>query len=257
MEMRQLIFLLALAGSPAFSQTVFMGHHIGESVPQFLAAEPGLQSNKDSCRAAEPKAMTPAQIHALSKQDANALAEQVFANVLNSPDTQFRIKLKRLPNRGELEDLARQGMPITIDKRMPDVIATCHALLALTAPASSSPVLIQSLPNSRPRPIIWHFRNGSLFQIDIDFHGGDFTEVARDLSAKTATRPNENKEVDTPNLYGATLKVYRRATWLTPELYALLEDDEGVVDGQMHLSIISRADYDVWAQAHAKKSSLD
>jgi DNA-binding transcriptional regulator YiaG len=108
MAMRQLILLLVLAASPAFSQTVFMGHHIGESVPQFLAAEPGLQSNMDSCRAAEPKPMTPEQIHALSKQDANALAEQVFANVLNSPDTQVRIKLKRLPNRGEQQATANR-----------------------------------------------------------------------------------------------------------------------------------------------------
>lgn len=257
MVLRRFILPVVLAACPAFSQTVLMGHHIGESVSQFLAVEPDLYSKIDSCRVSEPKPMSPEQIHALSKQDAYALGQQVFATVLSSPDTKFRVKLKRSPNREELEDLARQGMPILIDKRMPDVIANCHSLLSLTAPASSSPVLIQSLPNSRPRPIVWHFRNGSLFQIDIDFHGADFAEVVKDISTKTASLPNGNKEVDTPNLYGATLKVYRKATWLTPELYALLEDDEGLVDGQMHLSVISRAEYDVWAKAHAKTSSLD
>ena len=257
MTLRRFIVPLMLAVCPAFSQTVFMGHHIGESASQFFAAEPGLESRVDSCRVSEPKPMTAEQIHALSKQDAYALGQQVFATVLSSPDTKYRVKWKRPPNRDELEDLAKQGMPIVIDKRMPDVTSLCHSLLSLATSASSSPVVIQSLPNSRPRPIIWHFRNAALFQMDIDFHGADFGEVVRDLSAKTDTHPNENKEVDTPNLYGATLRVYRRATWLTPELYALLEDDEGTVDGQMHLSVISRAEYDTWAKTHAKKGSLD
>jgi hypothetical protein len=257
MTLHKFTLLAVLAAGPALSQTVIMGHHIGETVPQFLAAEPGLQSRIDSCRSTEPKPMTPEQIHALSKHDVEALSQQVFEAVVNSPDTKYRVKLKRLPNRGDLEDLAKQGMPIVNDKRMPDVIAACHSLLALTAPASSSPVLVQSLPNSRPRPITWHFKNGTLFQIDIDFHRADFSEVANDLTAKTGVRPNENKEIDTPNLYGATLKVYRKATWLTPELYALLEDDEGISDGQMYVSVISRAEYDVWAKAHLRRGSLD
>src|SRR5262249_25281371 len=160
--------------------------------------------------------------------------QQVFATVLSSPDTKLHIKLKRLPNRGELEDLAKQGMPIVIDKRLPDVIATCHSLLALTAPAASSAILVQSLPNSRPRPITWHFQNGALSRIDIDFHGADFAAVANDFSAKTGAPPNESREVETPNLYGATLHVSRMATWLTPELYALLEDEEGLADGQIN-----------------------
>lgn len=255
MTLSRFILLSVLAACPAFSQTVIMGHHIGETTPQFLAAEPGLQSKIDSCRASEPKPMTPEQIHALSKQDANALAEQVFAANQLSPDSRFRMKW--VPKRGQLEDFARQGMVIAIDKRMPDVIATCHSLLALTAPPSSTPVLIKSLPNSRPRPVTWHFKNGTLSQIDIDFHGANFADVAKDVTEKTRVQPNENKEVDTPNLYGAVIQVSRKAAWLTPELYAVLEDSEGTVDGQMHLSVISRAEYDVWAQAHLKKGSLD
>jgi hypothetical protein len=246
---------MTLVSFPGLSQTVIMGHHLGETVPQFLAQEPALASRIDGCKATEPKPMTPEQIHELSKQDAYALGQQIFTLASQSPDAKFPVK--RLPNRGQLEDLSRQGMVIAIDKRMPDVIATCHSLLALTAPPSSDPILIQSLPNTRPRPVKWRFNNGALSQIDVDFHGADFAEVANDVSAKTKVKPDENKEVDTPNLYGATLHVYRKVTWLTPELYALLEDDEGIVDGQMHLSVINRAEYDVWAKAHLKKNSLD
>jgi hypothetical protein len=256
MALRGFILPLLLAAGPAFSQTVIMGHHIGENVSQFLAAEPALQSRVDSCRESEPKPLTPEQIHALSKYDVHMLAERVFTTVLNAPDTQFRIKLKRLPNRGELEDLAKQGMPIVIDKRMPDVIATCTSLLALTA-ASRSPLLIQSIPNTRPHPVTWHFTNGTLSQIDIDFHGAEFADVASDISSKTATAPDENQEVDTPNLYGAILHVYRKATWLTPELYALLEAEQGTVEVQMQFSAISRAEYDAWARTRLKKGALD
>ncbi len=252
-----LSMVLALAACPALSQTVIMGHHIGESVSQFLDAEPDLQGMIGSCRASEPKPMTPEQIHALSKQDVHVIGEQVYAAVLNSPGTRFRVKLERLPSRGELEDLAKQGMPIFIDKRMPDMVAACDSLLALTATASSSPVLVQSLPNSRPRPITWHFKNGALFQIDIDFHGADFATVANDFSAKTGVAPSENQEVDTPNLYGATLHVDRKAIWLTPELYALLVDEEGLADGQMQAFIMGRAEYEAWARSHTQKSSLD
>ena len=63
--------------------------------------------------------------------------------------------------------------------------------------------------------------------------------------------------VDTPNLYGAMLHVYRKATWLTPELYALLESDEGTVDVQMHFSAITRAEYDAWQRTHLKHGVLD
>ncbi len=257
MAFYRFLFVVMIVAFPAFSQPVLMGHQLGENVSHFFAAEPGLQSRLDACRASEPKPMTPEQIHALSKHDIEALAHQVYADVLSSPDTKFHLKLKRLPNRDDLEDLSRQGMPIVIDKRMPDEIATCHSVLALIAPASSSSILIESLPNSRPHPVTWHFENGVLAEIDIDFHGADFSEVVNDFTAKTGVRPNENKEVSTPNLYGATLHVSRKAAWLTPELYALLEDEEGFVDGKMRATIISRAKYDAWEKSHAKKGTLD
>ena len=257
MSLRRFTLPLVLAACPAFSQTAIMGHHIGENVSEFLAAEPALQARIDSCRVSEPKPLTPEQIHTLSKQDVHALAEQVFTAVLNSPDTKFRVELKRLPNRGELEGLAKQGMPILIDKRMPDMIATCHSLVELTGSPRSSPVLIQSLPNTRPHPVTWRFTSGTLAQIDIDFHGAEFAGVASDISGKTGTNPDENKEVDTPNLYGAILHVYRKATWLTPELYALLESDAGTVDVQMHFSAITRAEYDTWARTRLKHGALD
>jgi hypothetical protein len=257
MAFYRFLFPVMIAACPAFSQPVLMGHQLGESVSHFLAAEPGLQSRIDSCRASQPKPMTPEQIHALSKHDVEALAHQVYADVLSSPNTKFHLKLKRLPNRDELEDLARQGMPIVIDKRVPDEIATCDSVLALVASASSSPVRIESLPNSRPHPVTWLFENGVLVEIDIDFHGADFSELVNDFTAKTGVPSNENKEIDTPNLYGATLHVSRKASWLTPELYALLEDEEGLVDGQMRATIISRAKYDAWEKSHAKKGALD
>lgn len=257
MTLHKFTLLLVLAACPAFSQTVIMGHHLGESVSQFLAAEPGLQGMIDSCRVSEPKPMTPEQIHALSKHDVEALGAQVFATVLNSPDAKFQVKLKRLPTRGELEDLAKQGMPIVIDKRMPDVIATCHSLLELSASSPSSSVAVQSLPHTHPRPVIWHFTNGTLSEIDVDFQGGDFSEIAKDVTTKTGVGPDESKEVDTPNLYGALLHVYRKATWLTPELYALLEADQGALDAQIHLSVVTRMQYDVWKKAHLKQGSLD
>jgi len=250
-------FLIALAVCPAFSQTIIMGHHIGENVSQFPSAEPGLQSRIDECLTSEPIPMTPDEIHALSKHDVESLAAQIFANVLHSTDTKFRVKLKRIPNRGELEDLARQGMPISIDKRMPDVIETCHALLLLTQPTSSGPVLIRSLPNSRPRPITWHFVRGALSQIDIDFHGSDFDVVANDLSTKISARPVENKEIDTPNIYGATIHVHRKVAWLTRELYVLLEDEEGAIDEQLNAFVMGRSTYDEWAKVHGGKNSLD
>jgi hypothetical protein len=257
MTLRKFILPIVLLTCPAFSQTVIMGHHLGESIPQFLAEEPGLQSRIESCRASEPKPLTPEQIRALSKQDAYAVGEQVFATVLNSSDTNFKVKLKRLPNRSELEDLAKQGMPIVNDKRMPDVIATCHSLIALSGSPTPMALIVRSLPNTRPRPVTWHFKDGALSQIDIDFHGATFSEVASDISSKLQAKPDENKEIDTPNLYGATLHVSRKATWLTQELYALLEDEEGLVDGQLHFSAITRAEYYAWTRAHSRKSALD
>jgi len=83
------------------------------------------------------------------------------------------------------------------------------------------------------------------------------SEVASDISNKLQAKPDENKETDTPNLYGANLHVYRKATWLTHELYALLEDEEGLADGQLHFSAITRAEYDTWTRAHSKKGALD
>ncbi|WP_263408596.1 hypothetical protein [Terriglobus tenax] len=257
MTLRRFILPLVLSACPAFSQTAIMGHHLGESIPQFLAEEPGLQSRIEPCRASEPKPLTPEQIRALSKQDAYAVGEQVFATVLNSSDTNFRVKLKRLPSRGELEDLAKQGMPIVNDKRMPDVIATCHSLIALSGSPTPTALIVRSLPNTRPHPVTWHFKDSVLSQIDIDFHGAAFSEVAGDISSKLQTKPDQNKEIDTPNLYGATLHVSRKATWLTQELYALLEDEEGLADGQLHFSVITRAEYDAWTRAHSKKSALD
>lgn len=239
----------------AVAQTVIMGHHVGETVQEFLAAEPSLQGRINECRQSEPSPLTPDQIHALSKGDAYILGQQVFSREAQSPGSPFQ--MHSVPNKGQLESLARQGMVIALDKRMPDVIDTCHSLLAITAHSKSTPVLVHSLPHTRPRPITWHFFNGFLMQIDIDFHGADFGEVEGDLTSKTGIRPNENKEVDTPNLYGAILKVYRRATWLTPELYAVLESDQGTADGQMHLSVITRAEYDAWAKTHGRKGSLD
>lgn len=247
--------IFCMGSASALAQTVIMGHHLGETVQQFLAKEPGLSSRIDECRQSEPRPLTPDQIHALSKEDAFALGRQVFSQASQSPDSPFQFH--SVPNKGQLEDLARRGVVIEFDKRMPDVIDTCHSLLAITAPSKSIPVLVHSLPHTRPRPIVWHFFNGFLMQIDIDFHGADFGEVENDLTSKTGARPNENKEVDTPNLYGAILKVYRRATWLTPELYAVLESDEGVADGEMHLSVIPRGEYDAWVKTHAKKGSLD
>ena len=257
MTLRKFILPIVLSACPALSQTVIMGHHLGEGIPQFLAEEPGLQSRIEPCRVSEPKPLTPEQIRALSKQDAYAVGEQVFANVLNSSDTNFRVKLTRPPSRGELEDLAKQGMPIVIDRRMPDVIATCHSLIALSGSPSPTALLIRSLPNTRPHPVTWHFKDGTLSRIDIDFHGATFFEVASDISSKLQTKPDENKEIDTPNLYGANLHVSRKATWLTQELYALLEDEEGPVDGQLHFSAFTRAEYDAWARSHSKKSALD
>jgi hypothetical protein len=245
---------IAVCGS-LHAQTAIMGHHLGETASQFLVAEPALAVRIDGCRAAEPKPMTPGQIHALSKQDAYALGEQVFTRASQSPDNQF--PLRWVPNKGQLEDLARRGMPIVIDKRMPDEIATCHSLLALTSPPRNSPMVVQSLPNTRLHPVMWHFAGGVLTEIDIDFHGADFNEVANDVSNKTGVKPHDDKEVDTPNLYSALIHVYRKATWLTPELYALLESDQGIADGQMHFSVITRAAYDAWAKVHAKKSFLD
>jgi len=257
MTLRKFILPIVLSACPAFSQTAVMGHHLGEGIPQFLAEEPGLQSRIEPCRVSEPKPLTPEQIRALSKQDAYAVGEQVFATVLNSSDTNFRVKLKRLPSRGELEDLAKQGMPIVIDRRMPDVIATCHSLIALSGSPSPTVLIVRSLPNTRPRPVTWHFKDGALSQIDIDFHGATFFEVASDISSKLQATPDENKEIDTPNLYGANLHVSRKATWLTHELYALLEDEEGLVDGQLHFSAITRAEYDAWTRSHSKKGALD
>lgn len=118
-------------------------------------------------------------------------------------------------------------------------------------------LIIRSLPNTRPRPMTWHFKDGTLSQIDIDFHGATFSEVAIDISSKLQAKPDENKEIDTPNLYGANLHVYRKAMWLTHELYALLEDEEGLSDGQLHFSAITHAEYEAWARAHSKKSALD
>lgn len=239
----------------ATAQTAIMGHHVGETSRQFLAQEPALQSRLDECRHSEPSPLTPDQIHALSKGDAYVLGQQVFAREAQAPDSPFQ--LHSVPSKGQLEDLARHGMVIVLDKRMPDVIDTCNSLLAITSNLKGQAVVVHSIPLSRPRPVTWRLVNGYLVQIDIDFHGADFNEVENDLSSKTGTRPNENKEVDTPNLYGAILKVYRRATWLTPELFAVLESDEGLADGQMHLSVISRAEYDLWAKTHARKGSLD
>jgi hypothetical protein len=176
---------------------------------------------------------------------------------VSSTDTKFRIKLKRNPNREELEDLARQGMSISMDKRMPDVIETCTALSLLTQPTPSSPVLIHSLPNTWPRPLTWHFNHGVLNQIDIDFHGSDFAQVANDFSQKTGVRPNDGNEIDTPNMYGATIHVSQKATWLTRELYVLLEGESGGIDSQVSAMVMTRDAYDEWAKRHPAKSALD
>jgi len=227
-----------------------MGHHVGETAAQFLAQEPALAGRMEECRASEPKAMTPEQIHALSKQDLHALAEQVYTRLSQSADAPFQ--LHGTPDKRQLEDMARRGLVLSFDRRMPDEVATCHALLALTGNA-----VIHSLPHARPWPVTWRFSSGLLQQIDIDFHGADFSEVSDDVSSKTGKRPDENAERDTPNLYGGTIRVYRKATWLTPELFAVLESDQALAGGQMYLSVISRAAYDTWARTHARKSTLD
>lgn len=242
---------LFLAACPALSQTIIMGHHLRENVAQFLAAEPGLKERITACQSSAPKPLTADQIRALSKYDVQELASQVFTQLLDSPSTQYQISSKHLPNRHKLEELSREGMPLFLDKRMPDEIATCNALLALTTTTSSSSVAIQSLPNSHPYPVTWQFQNGLLSEIDINFHGANFDTLVRDFTRKTGVKPSEDQAAYTPNLYGATIRLQRKVYWLTPELYAVLEEDQGTVDGQIHISILSRTKYDAWLKNHS------
>jgi len=241
---------------PAWSQTAIMGHHVGETAQQFLAAESGMLSKLEACRRDEPKPLTQEQIHALSKQDAYALGQQVFTTYGTAASARY--SLKWAPNHHQLETLVAQGMTVTLDKRMPEVIATCRAVLALTASPAISTITVSSEPGTKPYPVKWSFGDGRLLQIDIDFQeGGDFDAIEADLTHKTGVKPDQNKEADTPNLYGGVIEVYRKATWLTPELFAVLEEDEKIGGGQMHLSVVTRNRYDAWAKTHAVKGPLD
>jgi hypothetical protein len=140
---------------------------------------------------------------------------------------------------------------------MPEVVATCHAVLALTAAPIPASIVVFSAPGAKQYPVKWSFSQGILWQTDIDFQGADFAAIEADLTRKTGVKPNERQEADTPNLYGGVIEVQRKATWLTPELFALLEEDEQLAGGQMHLAVIGRDHYDAWARAHAEKRPLD
>jgi hypothetical protein len=251
-----LLWLAMVAPYPAWSQTAIMGHHVGETTQQFLAAEPVMLNKLEACRREEPKPLTPEQIHALSKQDAYALGQQVFTTYGTAASARY--SLKWAPNRHQLETLVAQGMIVTLDKRMPGVVATCRAVLALTASPAISTITASSEPGTKPYPVKWSFGDGRLLQIDIDFQeGGDFDAIEADLTHKTGVKPGQNKEADTPNLYGGVIEVYRKATWLTSELFAVLEEDEKIGGGQMHLSVVTRSGYDSWAKTHAVKGPLD
>lgn len=46
--------------------------------------------------------------------------------------------------------------------------------------------------------------------------------------------------------------IQREVDGLTPELYVVLKEDQDTVDGQIHLSILSRAKYDAWLKDHSE-----
>ena len=158
-----------------------------------------------------------------------------------------------MPSRSDLERLAGQEMPVVIDKRMQDVVAACHSLLALTAPPSSSPMLIQSLPDSKLRPFTWYFKMALCFGSMLISMVAISPKFPVTLTVKLTLHRSSITMIDTPNLYGATINVSRKAIWMTPELYALFEEDAGTASEQMRAFIISRAEYDVWIKATRSK----
>jgi hypothetical protein len=253
---RRLLMAFALLWSDGVTcQPLIMGHRVGETVLQFLEAEPHMQGQLESCRRDAPKPLTPQQIDALSKEDAYVLSQQVYTTYAVSPSAHF--PFKKPPSRGQMAGLARQGWLLVLDRRMPDVIASCTAVIQLNAPASIVPFVVRSDRDARPYPMTWRFQSGTLLQIDIDFRGGEFAAIEADMTAKTGIEPIAKKQTETPNLYGGIVAVSRMAMWLTPDTYAVLVQDEKLVDGQMHLLVTSRKQYDTWANSHTVKSALD
>ncbi|HTH52388.1 MAG TPA: hypothetical protein VL495_00475 [Edaphobacter sp.] len=233
-------FLFVFA-APAFSQTTIKGHSLGETAREFIAADSNLQSRLASCRSASPKPLTPEQIHSLSKADINFLSSQVFAEAERSTDDSY--KWKKQPSRGDLEQMARNGKSITLDKRVPEEAHFCDSLIA----ASDQPGYSGSLQSPETAPqFTWYFEAGKLSRIEGSMERADFAQIETDLTTKIGAKPSENLVSD-PAGFGRN----RQAKWLTPELSAVLADTGKTVQ----LTVMSRAEYDASVKVPSKKSS--
>jgi hypothetical protein len=243
--MRKLVYLSALCVSvvlPAVSQTVVKGHHLGETVQEFLQADPNIQAQLASCHASEPKPIT---------------VEQA----------------RKMPDHKQAEKLAEQGKLFTADTRTTEELYYCYHLVG--ALENRQPVCTPVTQNAcnimvgawegahekaesltfTPGPDVgdprWSFTDGRLSSIYVEFHPGTFAEVETDLTKRIGIKPDEAAPAYS-NAYGATWN-NQVAVWLSPELFASLTENRNPTEQSLVLRMTTRSSYD--AQAKAKQSA--
>ena len=225
--------VLAFMVAHAASQTVIKGHHVGETVQEFLQASPDMKDQLATCHSGEPKPITPEQVHALSN-------DQVYVLSL---DHQAGL------NRKQLEQMARDGKLFTKDERGFVVLNFCKFVVDVLEKGIAGPIT-QTPYSSTP---MWGFTDGRLSSMSISLPTGSFAEVEADLTKRIGVQPVETSP-SYSNGYGATWH-NEIASWLSQELTATLEEDHNPVKPSLMLSVTSRSLYDAFVKAKAAAPS--
>ena len=225
--------VLTLTVAHAVSQTVIKGHHIGETVQEFLQASPDMKDQLATCHSGEPKPITPEQVHALSNDQVYVLSLDYQAGL----------------NRKQLEQMARDGKLFTKDERGFVVLNFCKFVVDVLEKGIAGPIT-QTPYSSTP---MWGFTDGRLSSMSISLPTGSFAEVEADLTKRIGVQPVETSP-SYSNGYGATWH-NEIASWLSQELTATLEEDHNPVKPSLMLSVTSRSLYDAFVKAKAAAPS--
>ena len=228
------LLLVLLPAAP--SQTVIKGHHMGETVEDFLQIEPDIKSELGSCHAGEPRPMTVEEASKLSNN-------QVLTMSLRDPSVSSKKKVQQL---------AKEGKLLTEDQRTPSEKGFCDKLISVLEKGVTLGIT-RSYMQTYPA---WGFSDNKLDFMELEFQSASFPDVVADLTKRVGLAPTESNS-PMQNGFGATW-VDQRATWLSPELWASLQKSNNPSNSKLILTVMSRSAYDQIAKrTEDRPSPLD
>jgi hypothetical protein len=213
-------------GSLHAQMVTIKGHHLGETVSEFIQSDIHIRQNLTECHAGEPKAITSDQVQAMNHQ-------QIYDLGL----------LLGGPSKKELEKLAAAGKLFTEDSRFPAQKAYCQGLVNALEKGDEKPFFAEILfPDSHLPTVLWAFEAGRLSEVGVSMYNEDFVAVEGDMTKKVGFKP----ELSQPAMHNAMGAAWNNqvAVWMSPDLVARLVDDRNPAEPSLELSVVSRKIFD-------------